>query len=68
MASKEIHANLILVNARITGAPTPLSSDELTNKAYVDSLVGGGSALGLDGGSPSSNYVAGPALDCGGVT
>lgn len=67
MASKEIHTNLILVNARVTGATTPLSADELTSKAYVDSLVSS-NTLGLDGGSPSSNYVAGPALDCGGVT
>jgi len=49
---------------------SPINLSELdANFTYLKNNIGlaAAPAVEFDGGSPSSNFVAGPSIDCGGV-
>lgn len=49
---------------------SPINLSELdANFNYIKDNIGlaAAPAVEFDGGSPSSNFIAGPSLDCGGV-
>ena len=54
---------------RIFGVPWPYLDDEAVPKGYVDQLVASTGTGGIiDGGTPTTSYVGGPVIDCGGIT